>query len=134
MLIDNIKRIVKEQFPKENDTLIDKLGFILNDFMIQVQTAINGNLGIENFKQELLTINIKVNPNGVPIIGDKLKTKLNRISGIICVRVINQTNTAIYPSNTPLVSFSQNSNLITLQHITGLLPDNDYTLTLLLIT
>ena len=134
MFIDNVKRIITEEYPAENQILIQKLAFTLNNFMIEVVDAINGNIGIENLTQEIKVIDIQVDATGNPTISNKFNTKFASIKGIMTLSVSNLTNTSNYVKNTPFVSFSQKANIITLNNITGLEVSNKYRLTLLLVS
>lgn len=135
MKLDSVKRIVKEEFPKEDQETIDRLSYILNNFMDNVIKTVNGNLSIENFTQEIKVIDMIVDDTGKPKINSKIRTTLsNKVIGIHCIKAENLTNTSTYPVATPFVSFSINSQLIDLKNIAGLQADQKYRLTLLFIS
>ena len=134
MFINNVKRIITEEYPTENQILIQKLAFTLNNFMIEVVDAINGNIGIENLTQEFKVIDIQTDIDGYPIGNNKFTTKFASVQGIVVLSARNLTNTNSYIKSAPFVSFSQKANIITVNNITGLEVNNKYRLTILLIS
>ena len=132
--LDSIKRIVKEEFKSEDRETIEKLAFILNSFMTQVIDTVNGKIDFRNLNQEVKTINVVVNSNGVPTTTTKIKHNLlTKIQGIICIDARNLTNTTLYPTNAPFLSFTPGEGVATIKNITGLQANNKYSLTLILI-
>jgi len=135
MKLDSVKRIVKEEFKEEDQDTIDRLSYILNSFMDSTIKAINGNLSIENFTQEVKTVDIIVDSNGKPKINSKIKFGLtNKIAGIHCIKAENLTNPTIYPLATPFLNYSVNGQLIQVSHVAGIQAEQKYRLTLLIIS
>lgn len=131
--LDNVKRIIVEDFPEEDQETIERLAQTLNFFMEQVVNTVNGNLDFENLNRELKTLEVTVDANGVPIQTTKFSTE-STIQGLMVVSATNFTNTAVVPTSQPFVSFVTNSNsLATITRVFGLQANNKYRLTLELI-
>ena len=134
MRLDNVRRIVSEDFPKEDRETIIKLADILNAFMEQVYNGFNKNINFDNLNREITQIELQVNSSGVPTVSTKFSSKLKKVSGINVVKVENLTNTGSYPTSGVLVSFTQlNSTVYQINHITGLAVGNKYRIYLELI-
>jgi hypothetical protein len=74
-------------------------------------------------------VDVVVDSNGIPV--SRTTVSLNNtqpVIGCIVLQATNQTNTAIYPSGAPFVSFTQLDQALLINHITGLQPNNRYTL------
>jgi hypothetical protein len=128
--INNLKRIIKEDFPEEYQELIDKLAYSLNPFLEQISNAFNKNVTIENLSREFITITVE-NVSGNLKIPVQFKTNLTgRIQGLHVIRAENLTNPAIYPTQTPWVSWTINANILTAQKVTGIPDNNKFKLTL----
>lgn len=145
--ITNLKRLIKEDFPKEEQELIDKLAYSLNPLIDQLSAAFNKNINIDNLSREFVTATV-VNVtglgsymvNGINTGGDlspsvQIKSKLSgKIIGINIIRADNLTNPATYPINAPWVSWSSEAKIITIRKVTGLQDGDKYNLVLELIS
>lgn len=130
--IPDIKRIQKENFPSDQQALVEKIAYPLNTFMEQVASALNGRLDFTNINQELITLDVAVDASGVPTVSTKFKTNLKtNVAGLVCINASNLTNSATYPTAQPFVTFAQNGSIVTVKHISGLQADNRYELRML---
>lgn len=133
--LTNLKRLLKEDFPEDDQEFVDKLAAALNPFLEQINQAFNKNINFDNLSRELITIDVE---NGT---GGKLKTitqfkfsLTNRILGLNIIKVENLTNSSIYPTAAPWISWSPNGNIITVSQATGIQDNNKYRLTIELIS
>lgn len=133
--LGNLKRFLKEDFPEDDQEFVDKMGSILNPFLEQIAQAFNKNINFENLSRELITVDIE---NGT---GGKLKTTTqfkftltNRILGLNIIKAENITNSSIYPTQAPWISWSINGNIITINQATGIQDNNKYRFTIELIS
>lgn len=136
MKIGSYQRIVSEDYDKEYQDLISKIGFTVNTAFDTVFQALNKNLSItDNLNQSVVSLRVKVDASGNPINSTQLRYTLKgNCQGIICIRAQNLTNTSSYPTNNPFISFTQSaSNLLTIDNVTGLQASNEYNLTLILL-
>ncbi len=135
MKINNLKRLIKEDFPEEYQELVDKLGFALNPMLEQVSNAFNKNINFDNLSREVLTVTLENATGGSLKAVTQIKTSLSgRIIGLNIIRAENLTNSVVYPTNAPFVSWSINGNIMTIQKVTGIQDNNKYRLTLEIIT
>lgn len=133
MRISGFKRITTEQTKPEFRQVVDSIGSSVNSFADDVSNALNKNLTVtDNLNMEYKQVNVVVNGSGIPKVTTQFKSTLKtKVVGISVIKLDNLTNLATYPTGSPFVTFSENNKLITIQHVTGLVADNNYTLTLL---
>jgi len=138
-----IKRIIKEDFPKDQQELIDKLAFSLNPFFEQVVNALTKQIDMSNLAQEIKEINATISlPSNLPKQTIQFNTILNtKVRGIVCIRAQNLTNPNVPVTTAPFVQFTPQGQLITINSVTGLpalsgdpTTSQTFKLTLLLIT
>lgn len=135
--VNNIKRLVREDFPEEYQDLIDKLAYSLNPFMEQVSSGFDNQIDMSNLDQQIITI------NDVVVDGSQLPTKklefaynLNdTLQGSTVISAINTTSASSYVTTAPYATIQIiQQGLAEVKHITGLIPGNKYTIKLLLVT
>jgi hypothetical protein len=131
--LQSFKRIVKENFKAEDQELIDAIGGSINIFAEEVINAFNKNFTVDdNLKMEYKDIEVTVNASGIPINTTQFKVSFTgKIRGITVERAVNLTNPSTYPTGAPFITFDQNNQVITVNHITGLPANNKYRLTVL---
>lgn len=124
------KRIITSDFEKEDQEMIEQLGGTVNDSFNEVYFALNGRLELtNNISCTVRLVDVSVDANGIPV--NQTTMSLNNTQPVIGCQVlqaINQTNTAVYPTGAPFISFTQLDQAILINHITGLQPNNRYTL------
>ena len=129
--IDNVKRIIKEQFDPEYHNLITKLGYVLNTFMEQATDEINGGLNFDNLNRDIVKVRFAVDANGEPLRSNKIRVNnVRNIEGTNVIRARNLDDTGTYVITQPHISFVSTGNLITVQNITGLQVGEEYELTI----
>lgn len=122
----SIRRIKKEDFPPDNQQLIDKLGYILNPFMDEVINLFKKNIDYTNLKQSLFTTSIKTDSTGKVIGNPSVKTSFNP-QGLLCINVINNKNPSEIFTSAPFITFSiTGTGIIEILHVSGLSANSDY--------
>lgn len=130
--IPDFKRIAKEDFSAEDRPLIEKLAFPINSHIEQVRSALSKNIDFDNLAQELKTIDFTTGANGQPINPVSFRSELsNRIQGIMPVRVVITSSNTSFATQIPLLSWSQEGNIVSILSIGGLDPETGYSITLL---
>lgn len=129
--LDNVKRIVKEDYDAKFHDLIDKLAFVLNSFMEQTVSTVNGKLDFDNLNQDIVTFKIKVNSSGVPIGSGLLRTSTIGVKGFQVVKVFNKDRADVFPTSQPFLTFKAgpNSAVVKIVNVTGLAADDSWELT-----
>lgn len=130
MKISGFKRLVKEDFPADQQPLIEKLGTVFNLFQEQVYYAFNNNITIdENLNAQSVVYRVTVDANGKPVGNNQIKYNLKtRPKGAQVINVQNLTDTTLL-AGAPFVMFSLNGNILTINQVTGLLPNKEYDVT-----
>lgn len=128
MKLNVTKRIVTEDFAKEDQELVNKLAFTMNSFFEQVAQGFNKNLTIEdNFNMELKEIVLTVDASGIPTTTAAYQSTLRtKVRGHIILMARNVTDPTVYPTGAPFITFMQNEKIVTIQHVTGLQAANSY--------
>lgn len=127
------KRIVTEDFDKEDQALVSKLAFTLNSFFEQVAQGLNKNLTIEdNLNMEVKDVVLTVDALGIPTTTAAYQSSLRtKVRGHVILTARNLTDSTLYPTGAPFISYVQNEKLVTIQHVTGLQSGNSYRLLIL---
>ena len=119
--VPNIKRLAKEDFPSDDQKLIEKLAYPINSFFEQTRNALNRSLDFNNLNQEIITLLVTVDATGKPKIQTRFKSNLNtRLQGMTCVRAENVNNPGTPPDNTPFATWIQSGNVVTINNVKGL--------------
>lgn len=134
--VPDLRQITKEDFEKNDQKLIDKLAFPINNFMSQVINVLKNGIDFNNLNEFTVTFTVTVDINGKPTTSVQFKNTLNsKVIGIQCINALNQSSFIRYPQATPFISYTENAKLITVNNIAGLgIPSNQtnsdsYTLT-----
>ena len=126
--IDSVRRINATEFPKEDQETVERLSVIMNFFMEDVVNALNGNIDFENLDRELREIDIIVDANGTPIRNQQFTTNLD-LAGTKVIRADNLTNAAVFPTESPFITYTTNgTGTFTIQNIRGLPANNRFRL------
>lgn len=130
--IPDLKRITKEDFPEKYRDLIEKLAFPINSFHEQVRSVLNKNVNFENLNQELKTLNFTTNENSQPINALTFNSGLStRVQGMIITRIVITSDNTAFAETQPVISWTQNEKLITINNISNLEPETQYSITVL---
>jgi hypothetical protein len=129
-LLSNVKRILKEDYQPEAHELVERLGFVLNNFMDQVTTQMNGNIDFSNLKEEIKTYKVTVNASGTPTTNDEVFTTVNAPRGVSVIRAENLDSPTTYVPAAVQVSYRAQVGSIKVLDIKGLTADVEYKLTL----
>ena len=128
--LDNVRRVVKEDYDEKYHDLIDKLAFVLNSFMEQVNTEMNGNLDFENLSQDIVTFKVAVDSDGVPTTTDQIRSSVANPQGILVIKVVDIDNPDDFDA-LPFIHFTAgtSSQVIKIKVINGLIEDRPYNIT-----
>jgi len=130
--LTNIKRIIAEDFEPQYQTLISRLGFVLNEFMGDTVDIVNGNIDFDNLAQNLIQFEITVDSTGKPTKNGSVNVGKNNPTGIQVIRAQNLTNNLVYPDSSPFISYTPvGNNIVTINNIKGLPANNNYKLTII---
>lgn len=122
--LQSYKRILSSDFNKEDQELVDQLAGSLNTVIDDHQYTLSGKVSLtDNIYCTVKDIDITVDANGGT---GNARISVNnptvQVLGFDVIRVSNLTNSAIYPTGQPFISFTQLEGSILINNITGLLP------------
>jgi len=133
MRLGDFKRLEKQNFEPEFQELIEVLAYTVNNDVEVLYNVLKRKVSLkDNIFCMVKDIAIVVDSLGIPEILTqfRLEDPNMKILGCQVLKVINQDNTLTYPTSAPFISFTQNSGVITINHITGLHADTNYLVTI----
>jgi hypothetical protein len=131
-ILPSIKRINTTDFPEADQDLVSKLGGLVNDNTQPVYDALNKKLTFDdNFLGGIKDVQVTVNASGVPINTTIIITGVSQPKGVIVIGASNLTNTGLFPTGAPFISYNVVNNGIQITHVTGLTANNTYSLRVL---
>ncbi len=121
-LLPSFRRIVRQDYDPKYQDLIDTLSVSLNQGIEVLYELLNGKLTLkDNFASTVKEIDVNVDSNGKPTTKTIIKkASSDRIEGLWLLRVQNLTNSTVYPTGTPLISFTETTDSIIIDNITSL--------------
>ena len=126
--LDNIRRILREDYEKKYHGMIDRLAFTLNRFMDQVAEQMNGNIDFANLDQDIVTFTITVNASGVPVGNNLFRINQANAVGFDVISAINKSDSTLFPTSAPFISFTGSGPIIKVKNISGLQANDKYEL------
>jgi hypothetical protein len=127
------RRVFEQDYPQQYQDLIKQLAVSLNYGMDTLyQTLNNGLTFADNIKSTINTFQVKVDSTGKPTTTVTItKSNTSNIIGLIVVKAVNLTNSNSYVTNAPFVSYTETTNTLVINNITGLIAGNSYNITVL---
>lgn len=130
MLLPSWKNIISTDYAKQFQSLVAQLSLSLNNGVSVLYNALNNNLTIrDNFLATVSDVTVTVGANGVPT--QTAAIKLNTTTPIDFVLVgmaTNLTSSSTYLLGAPFVSGTQSGNIYTITNVTGLTPNQNWKL------
>ena len=120
--LPSFRRIVRQDYDPKDQDLIDTLSVSLNQGIEVLYDLLNGKLSIkDNFDSTIKEIDVEVDAAGKPKTKTIIKkSSTDRSEGLWVLRVQNLTNSNVYPTGTPLISFTETTDSIIIDNITSL--------------
>lgn len=128
--IDNPRRLQVDEITEENRDDFRLMSELYNYFVEQVTNTVNGQIGIDNLTRELISVEVIVDSTGKPILGGTFSASTGMI-GHNVIAANNLTNSTVYPTSTPFVTYTATNtvqNLYKINNITGLPANNKFRL------
>jgi len=102
----------------------------LNNGIEVLYNALNKEITLrDNIKCTVRDITVVVDANGTPRQNSTfLLDTSGRVEGCIVISALNVTNSSVYPTGGIFLSFTQNTTSVIINNITGLQPNQSYSL------
>ncbi len=128
------RKIRVEDFPSDQQALINKLSYALNNNFDEIYYLLNGAIDFDNLNRRLVSVVIKTGV-GKLLTSPQIRFDLigGKVRGISCVSAVNNKNPSVFPTSSPFISYTFNDGILTILHVSGLQDNSEYTLTLELI-
>lgn len=120
MQVSNVKRIIVEDFPKEDRETVSKLASILNQFMDETVELSRKNVDFDNLKRSKIALDVTLDANGIPQGAAQIKIGLTSYSGKNIVDVQNLQGGANVISSPYLDCTYQGNGIVKINKFHGL--------------
>lgn len=133
MKFPTFKRIFKTDYPQDQQSLVEKLAATINNGFEVIYNAMAKNVSLsDNLACTVKVLQVKVDASGTPTsdLSFKIDT-VGQIKGIDVIRAENQTNSTVYVTSHPFMSFTQNDTTVTITNIKGLPVNNTFNITII---
>lgn len=130
MRLPSFLRLNKGDYSQDQQDLIGKLAASLNISIQVIYDALNGKTNLtDNIDCKVADVTLAVDSSGNPISSTTFIINNNStVRGLSLIKAQNITNTNIYPTSSPFISFTQINNTVRIDNISGLQANNQYTL------
>jgi len=129
MKIQGIKRITVEEFKPDEQQLVGKLSFILNNFMEQVTNVLTNNIDYDNLNREVINFSVVTDATGKPKNPLQLQLTLRtRLKGFNVLKADNIQDGASL-TGAPFIVYTTNGSLVTVTQVLGLPADKKFSFT-----
>lgn len=126
--LNSYSRIITTDYDTEDQALVEKLGSAVNDGFTPLYSALSNRLTFEeNFLASTRDVEVIVGATGVPLNRTSFSVSNTLpVKAVVVLSMTNKTNAAGFPTGAPFITFSQNGNILFIDHITGLVANNRY--------
>lgn len=134
MVLGSYKRLFKQDFQQQYQSLVDQLSNTLNGALEALYTLSQNNISLrDNVDCMVASFTVAVDKNGIPSTTAQVKmTNPGNVEGICVLSCVNQTTSTGYPTGGVFVSYTANSTGIVVNNVTGLIPGNNYLIKLVI--
>lgn len=126
--LKSYSRIISSDYPDDQQPIVEKMGGQVNDGFDPLYSALSNRLTFEdNFLCTVRDVEVTLGASGVPLQRTSFSLSNNLpVRGVLVLAATNQTNAGVFPTGAPFITFQQNGNVLFIDHITGLVPNNRY--------
>lgn len=133
--LPSFKLLNQQDYPSQYQSLISQLAQNLNNQIQLLYNSLNNGLTFtNNMESTIKTFSVKVDSSGNPTSNITIsKDVTDTILGLIVVKAVNTTSSTTYPTSGVFISYTETSNSIIVNNITGLQTGQQYNVTILTI-
>jgi hypothetical protein len=129
--LSDIRRIVPEDFSKEDREVAEKISGSYNEFADEVYQVMNGQLDFSNLARNKVSVDVTFGTNGVPTSTTNFATTLSSVSMVYIGKVQNMSNSSEKLTTTPFIDWSFVGNgFVKINYGVGFTTGRKYRLTL----
>lgn len=125
------RRITAENTPPEMQSTVENLATIMNPFIEDVTSILNGRVDFDNLSFPIRQFEVMVDKNGIPIFGELEIGLQVRGHCVIDVKDANNLNMLPQITGQPFMLFTQSNSGVNIAKILNLLPNKKYLLTVI---
>lgn len=136
MKLPSFRRIITQDFAKEDQNFVEQLGSTINDSFNTVYQALNKRITFkDNISATVKVIQITLNSDGTPTALAKIALDVlnTPVIGVVALNPRNLSTPGAFPTGGISVSYEQNGNELILRHLTGLPTGQVWQLTIIAI-
>ncbi len=128
--LPSFRRVFLSDYSEEEQPLVSKLSQTINQGLETLFDALNKKISLgDNILCTVKDVVIQVDSSGTPQNATSFQLDITgTIVGCVVLKAENLTNTAVYPTSSPFISYTQTQNGIRIDHVTGLQSNNQYRL------
>lgn len=128
MKLKSYRRLITQDFEEEDQKLIEQMSSPINNAFNELYFTLNGRTSLrDNLFCTIKEIEIIVDANGKPNVTTSfILDKQGQVIGTDVLDAKNLTNSALFPTGKPFISFIQNGNSVIINNITNLQANNRY--------
>lgn len=126
MKLPSFRRLYEQDYPPEQQELVAQLAVSINYGFEALYETLNGKLTFGDNTSSLITsVNVEVDATGKP----KTKATIRKVSperfaGLTVIRAVNLTNSSVYPTSSPFISYTETTDSIVIDNVAGLPANN----------
>ena len=126
--LKSYSRIISSDYEDDQQPLVEKMGGQVNEGFDPLYSALSNRLTFEdNFLSSVRDVEVTVGASGIPLIRTSFSLSNNLpVKAVLVLAASNKTNAGAFPTGAPFITFQQNANVLFIDHITGLVPNNRY--------
>jgi len=133
MKLPSWRRILEQDYPSQYQDLIRQLSVSLNYGMYTLYQSLNSGLTFkDNISSTINTFQVTVDATGKPNSTITItKSNTNTLLGLVVIKAVNLTSSSVYPTGGIFVSYTETTNNLIVNNITGLPANNSFNITVL---
>lgn len=131
MQMPSFIRLFSNDYDAQYQSLLQTLANTINPNGENTFDALSNNLTLKDNMLSIITnVTLSVNSNGIPNNNQaiSLNNTIKQLEGIQVLYANNSTNATTYPTGAPFISWTQTVNAVTINHVTGLTPNDTWVL------
>lgn len=128
--LPSYRRILEQDYPDKDQELVRQLSVSLNNAFDVLFQLLNGKLTFaDNLSSVVKEVDVTVDSAGKPLTRTVVKkASTDKVLGLMVVRAQNLINPTTFPTSGIIISYTETTDSIVLDNVTGLQPNQTYRL------